>query len=322
MAENIRLEDFALVKKPKTDGTISKVGVVGCGSMGQEIVRNISQHGFDVQYVDIDEHVVKESRVCIEKALDKKIASWGLTESEKKVIMNRIKGSTDYQSLHDCDIVIEAINSKKKGTSQPERQEVFRRAEEVVCDKCVIVSNTSTLMISDLASVCQKPERTLGMHFISPVEEIKIVEVVRHVKTSDDAFNKVERFVKMINKELIHVHESPGNISTRMTVPLINEACSILMEGVASMSEIDKTMKSAFGNQYGPFELADKIGLDKLLRWMENLYHEFGEQRYKASPVIKRLVRANHLGRKTGLGFYKYENNQVIEQAVTCAQIN
>lgn len=322
MAEDIRLEDFALRKKSVKKGSLSLVGVVGCGSMGQEIVRVVSQNGFDVNFVDIDPVVVEESLKAIEEALDKKIAHWGLTQSEKKAILNRINGSSDYASLKECDLVIEAINTNKKGNSTEQRQDVFKSVEEVVDEDAVIVSNTSTLMISELSSVLRNPKRTLGMHFISPVEDINIVEVVRHAATDDQTFDLASRFVRMINKKLIEVHESPGNISTRMTVPMINEACNILMEGVASVYDIDQTMRSAFGNQYGPFELADKIGLDKLLKWMDNLYLEFGEQKYKASPVIKRLVRTNHLGRKTEVGFYKYVNNQAVEQAVTCAQIS
>ncbi|MDZ7775001.1 MAG: 3-hydroxyacyl-CoA dehydrogenase family protein [Bacteroidales bacterium] len=322
MAEDIKLEDFALRKKSVKKGSLSLIGVVGCGAMGQEIVRNISQNGFDVNFVDISQEVVQESMEAIAVSLDKKIANWGLTQGEKKAILNRINGSTDYKTLENCDLVIEAINTVKKGTSIYQRQEVFKKVEESVDEKAVIVSNTSTLMISELSSILTHPERTLGMHFISPVDNINIVEVVRHASTTDEAYDLVSRFVRMINKKLIEVHESPGNISTRMTVPMINEACDILMEGVATVYDIDQTMRSAFGNQYGPFELADKIGLDKLLKWMDNLYLEFGEQKYKASPVIKRLVRSNHLGRKTQVGFYKYVNNQATEEAVTCAQIN
>jgi len=321
MAENPKLEDFALSEDVQTKEALSTIGVIGCGAMGQEIVKYVSQQGFDVKFVDVDENIVQESRKQIEQALDAKIAHWGLTESEKKATLSRIEGSADYKIFKDCDLIIEAINTNKKGTSLYQRQDVFKKVEEIVSKESVIVSNTSTLMISDLASVLDYPGRTLGMHFMSPVETIRIVEVVRHVKTTDEAYEIASKFVRMINKELIEVHESPGNISTRMTVPMVNEACNILMEGVASVRDIDRTMRMTFGNQYGPFELADKIGLDKLLRWMDNLYQEFGEQKYKASPVIKRLVRANHLGRKTEVGFYKYKDNHPVEQAVTCAQI-
>lgn len=321
MADNLKLEDFALSKSTQPKGSLTTIGVIGCGAMGQEIVKYVSQQGFDVKFVDVDMDIINESLNAIEEALDAKIASWGLTESEKKATLSRIQGDADYNILKDCDLIIEAINTNKRGTSLYQRQDVFKKVESIVPQDSVIVSNTSTLMISDLASVLKYPGRTLGMHFISPVEGIRIVEVVRHVKTTDEAFEKASKFIRMANKELIEVHESPGNISTRMTVPMINEACNILMEGVASVRDIDHTMRTAFGNQYGPFELADKIGLDKLLRWMDNLYQEFGEQKYKASPVIKRLVRENHLGRKTQVGFYKYEDNHPVEQTVTCAQI-
>ena len=317
-----RLEDFALSKKVTlSKGALSKVGVVGCGSMGQEIVRTISKHGIDVVFVDISDDRVKEIFGRIEAQLDEKIAKWGLTSGEKKAILSRIKGSSDYYDLKDCDLIIETINSKRAGTSLELRREVFRKVEEVVSDDCIITSNTSTLVISDLANILSRPERAVGLHFLSPVDEIKIVEVVRSAKTTDESYDFVQKFAKMISKQVINVHESPGNISTRMAVPIINEACHILMEGIATIKDIDESMKIGAGHQFGPFEMADRIGVDKVLKWMNNLYSEFGDQKYKPSPIIKRLVRAGHLGRKTSLGFYRYEGQEAVEQAVTCAEI-
>ncbi|MBI9034928.1 MAG: 3-hydroxyacyl-CoA dehydrogenase family protein [Bacteroidales bacterium] len=317
-----RLEDFALSKQVVVSkGALSKVGVVGCGSMGQEIVRTISQQGIDVQFIDISEERVAEVIEKLNEQLDEKIARWGLTEGEKKAIMSRIKGSADYSDLKDCDLIIETINTKKRGTSLELRRDVFRKVEEVVSEDCVITSNTSTLVISDLALVLKRPERVVGMHFLTPVDQIKIVEVVRHALTNDATYEFALKFARMIGKDVINVHESPGNISTRMAVPIINEACHILMEGIASVKEIDQTMKIGHGHQFGPFEMADRIGLDKVLKWMNNLYLEFGEQKYKPSPIIRRLVRANHLGRKTEIGFYRYEGKEAVEQAVTCAEI-
>ncbi len=317
-----RLEDFALSKNVASGkGALSRVGVVGCGSMGQEIVRTISMHGIDVVFIDVTDEQVKRIEKKIATQLDEKIAKWGLTYGEKKAILSRIHGSSDYNALKDCDLIIESINSKKAGTNIELRREVFRRVEEVVSEDCIITSNTSTIVISDLANVLSKPERVVGLHFLNPVDEVKIVEVVRHAKTNDASHEFVLKFAKMIAKRVINVHESPGNISTRMSVPIINEACHILMEGVASVRDIDETMKIGSGHQFGPFEMADRIGIDKVLKWMDNLYTEFGDQKYKPSPIIKRMVRAGHLGRKTSLGFYKYEGNEAVEQAVTCAEI-
>ena len=165
-------------------------------------------------------------------------------------------------------------------------------------------------MISEIASVLVHPERAMGLHFFSPVSKVKIVETVRSVYTSDETYATVSKLALLIGKKMINVNESSGNISTRMLVPLINEACEILMEGVATVADIDETMKETSGLQLGPFEMADKIGLDKLLKWMENLYIEFGEQKYKPSPVLKRMVRANLYGRRVGEVFYLYQGDK------------
>lgn len=305
-----RLEDFSLGKSMQSKGTIQKVGIVGCGTMGQELSVLISQSGIDVAFIDISDERVADVLVRIEAFLDDRISRWGLTGSEKKLIMSRIKGSTDYQSVADCDIVFETVNSKKKGTSLELRQQIFKKLESVLSPTAVIASNTATLMISEIASVLVHPERAMGLHFFSPVSKVKIVETVRSVYTSDETYATVSKLALLIGKKMINVNESSGNISTRMLVPLINEACELLMEGVATVSDIDETMKETSGLQLGPFEMADKIGLDKLLKWMENLYIEFGDQKYKPSPVLKRMVRANLYGRRVGEGFYLYQGEK------------
>ncbi len=307
-----RLEDFSLGKSMQSKGTIQKVGIVGCGTMGQELSVLISQSGIDVAFIDISDERVADVLKRIEAMLDDRISRWGLTGSEKKLIMSRIKGSTDYQTVADCDVVFETVNSKKKGTSLELRQQIFKKLEAVLSPTAVIASNTATLMISEIASVLTHPERAMGLHFFSPVSKVKIVETVRSVYTSDETYATVSKLALLIGKKLINVNESSGNVSTRMLVPLINEACEILMEGIATVADIDETMRETSGLQLGPFEMADKIGLDKLLKWMENLYIEFGDQKYKPSPVLKRLVRANLFGRRVGEGFYLYHDGKRI----------
>ena len=309
-----RLEDFALGKRKVKLGSIQKVGVVGCGTTGEEIIRLIASKGIDAVFVDLSEERAAEIMVVIEEQLDDKINRWGLTQGEKRAIMNRIHGSTDYSILKGCNIVIESINTKKPGTSVFERKEVFKKIEEVVSEDATIVSNTATLMVSEIASVLKHPERVLGMHFILPLDRVKVVEVVRTARTNDSSMNCIVKFLKMVERELVEVQESPGNISTRMMVPIINEACAILLEGVADVAQIDKTIKSTTGYITGPFELADSIGLDKLLRWMNNLYNEFGDIRYKPSPIIRRLVRAGMFGRSSGEGFYLYKDGKRIQK--------
>lgn len=305
-----RLEDFSLGKSMQPKGSIHKVGIVGCGAMGQEIAVLISQSGIEVVFVDLSDERVGEIINRISRHLDDRISKWGLTGSEKKLILSRIKGSTDYSILSDSNVVFETVNSKKKGTSLELRQEIFKKIEAVVSPKAVITSNTATLMISEISSVLKDPGRAMGLHFFSPVSKVKIIEAVRSVYTTSETYEMVSKLALMIGKKLVNVNESAGNISTRMLVPLVNEACEILMEGVATVADIDETMKETSGLQLGPFEMADKIGLDKVLKWMENLYIEFGEQKYKPSPVLKRLVRANLTGRRTGEGFYLYKDGK------------
>ncbi len=323
MAEIVEsIEKYGLGKSLNKKGTLSKIGIIGCGSMGQEIALHISKYGLEVVFIDVSQQRIKEVFVSLNGRLDEIINKWGLTGSEKRAILQRITGTTDYYDLQDCELIIETINSKKPGTSKEIRKGILKKVESVIAEDAVITSNTATLMISDLASELKHPERVLGLHFISPAQKIKIVEVVKSAKTNEKSFDMIVKFARMIEKTIVQVQESPGNIHTRMVVPMINEACSILMEGVASVKDIDNTMKGATGFQFGPFEMADKIGLDKLLKWMDNLYQEFGEYRYKASPIIKRLVRINHLGRRTNIGFYRYSNGKKTQQTVTCAEIN
>lgn len=309
-----RLEDFSLGKKIIKEGGLHKIGIVGAGSTGQEIIRLVSRKGIEVVFVDLSEERIKNILIRIERKLDAKINHWGLTEGEKRAMLSRIKGSTDYSILKGCNIVIEAINSKKAGTSLAERQEVFLKIEAVVSSKVTIASNTATLMISEISSVLKHPERAIGLHFILPIDHVKVVEVVPTVRTCEHTINCISKFLKMVEREEIIVQESPGNISTRMIVPMINEACSILLEGVADVVQIDKTIKSTTGLLTGPFEMADAIGLDKILKWMDNLYNEFGDIRYKPSPFIKRLVRAGMVGRRVGEGFYLYKDGKRIQK--------
>ncbi len=314
------LEDFSLGQRPKTKGMIHKVGVVGCGAVGQEITRTVSEYGIDVIFLDLSEERVKDAYVQIGLQLDETINHWGLTPGEKRAILSRIKGTTDYNDLAECDLVIESISSRKKGTSLEIRKEIFRNIEAVVRPDAIISSNIVTLMFSDLSAALKHPERGIGIHFILPINKSNVIEVVKGINSSDEAFDQVVKFAGMINKKIIRVNESPGNIVTRMLVTTINEACEILMEGVASVSDIDMAMRES-GYLFGPFEMADRIGLDKVLKYMDNLYQEFGDKQYKPSPIIKRLVRANYLGKISGRGFYNYKAGKPVDQTVTCAVI-
>ncbi len=306
----VTLERFGLNKKMQSKGMLQKAGLIGCGTIGREIALLASKKGIEVVFLDLTEELVASIMEKLGQALDELIDKWGMTPGEKKLVLSRISGTTHYSDLRDCDIIIETINSKKPGTSLNERREVFKKVEKVIGPKTVITSNTATLPISELALVLEHPERALGMHFVSPISKVNIVEVVRHFHTSDEAYGTVKKFAGMIGKKVIDVSESPGNISTRMIVSSINEACRLLMEGVATVSSIDEVIMEATGNSFGPFEMADRYGLDKIMKWMENLFAEFGELKYKPSPIIKRMVRAGMVGIRTGEGFYIWDGSR------------
>jgi len=307
-----QLQQFSLDKNLLPKGKIQTIGIVGCGRVGQDVALHSARFGMDVVFIEISNERIKEIFKKLEEQLDNVIAHWGITPSEKRLVLSRIKGSTSYKDLRFCNLVIETTSSRSEGTMIEERQEIFQKIEAAVNEKAIISSNLATLMISDLATVLRHPGRAIGIHFIDPIGKADIVELVKGVRSTDDAYNKALRFVKLIGKKAIKVNESPGNISIRMIVPFINEACEILMEGVATVEDIDETMRESSGHRSGPFELADRIGLDKVMKYMDNRYSEFGNSKYKASPVIKRLVRANYLGRLNGKGFYNYEGSKPV----------
>ncbi len=305
------IEGYALSKDKKAGTTtlFSKIGVVGCGKEGQSIARIASWHGFEVVFLELTEDKINLAVNNIGKELDSRIENWGLTPSEKKAIMSRIKGTTDYKDLAGCDFVVEAIRSDDKGArSIDARKEVFRKIESIVSEDAIIATNSTTIIITELASEMKKPDRCISLHFFVTSPEARIVEVVKGLYTSDDVYSKVCTFVKLINRDVIPVEESAGLVSVRLFVTLLNEACQTYLEGISSLSNIDKTMEVGLGMRFGPFQTADVIGLDKVMKWMENLYEEFGDHKYKASPLIKRLVRAKQYGKKTGEGFFKYDD--------------
>jgi len=310
MAENIeRLEDYGLSQDNRPKTLFSRVGIVGAGSVGQNIARMVSSRGLDVIFIDLNQQKIDQAYVELAKELDRMIERWGMTNSEKLGILSRIKGSTEYASLKGCDIVIEAIKSSSRELSHDIRSGILKKIEVNVAPETIIATNSSTQVITELTADLTHKDRCVSFHFLTPEADARIVEIVKGLYTSQEAYENTIKFANLIGKKVVPVKESPGIISTRLIVPFINEACEILMEGVGTMEDIDLTMKVGFGLPLGPFEMADKIGLDKILRWCENLYDEFGDLKYKSSPLLKRLVRANQWGRRTGRGFYEYNKD-------------
>jgi 3-hydroxybutyryl-CoA dehydrogenase len=312
MTENIeRLEDYGLSKDDKPKTLFSRVGIVGAGSVGQNIARMVSSKGLDVIFLDLNQEKIDQAYTELAKELDRMIERWGMTNSEKLGILSRIKGTTEYSDFKGCDIVIEAIKSSSRELSHDIRSEILKKIELYVDRDTIIATNSSTQVITELTAFLTHKDRCVSFHFLTPEADARVVEIVKGLYTSQVAYENTIKFANLIGKKVVPVKESPGIISTRLIVPFINEACEILMEGVGTMEDIDLTMKVGFGLPLGPFEMADKIGLDKILRWCENLYDEFGDLKYKSSPLLKKLVRANQWGRRTGKGFYEYNKDGV-----------
>ena len=303
------IEDFGLSKKKHQHTLFSKIGVIGCGKDGQNIARIASSYGIEVIFIELSKQRIDFAYEQLGKILDRRIENWGMTQGEKKLILSRIRGSLDYKDLKECDFVIEAIRTESSARKITERKEVFKKVEKVVSPDCIIATNSSTIIITELSSELVHRDRCVSLHFFVQSPEAKICEVVKGLYTSDAVYDRVLTFVKLVNRQAIPVEESAGLISIRLYTALLNEACEVLMEGVGSMSNIDTVWKIGFGMRFGPFELADILGIDKINRWMENLYSEFGDPMYMASPVIKKLNRAKRFGKHVCWGFYKYDEN-------------
>lgn len=305
------IESYALSKKHRVKTLFSKIGIIGCGHEGQTIAQIAGWHGMEVVFIELNDEKIKSALESISKGLDSIIENWGLTQGEKRAIMARIRGTLNYKDLAECDFVIEAVRADEHTGDKSDdiRKDIFRRVEEVVSRDAIIATSATHIVISELATELQYRDRCVSLHFFVTSNEARIIEVVRGLDTSDDVYSRVCKFVKLINRDVIPVAESAGLISVRLYVVLLNEACATLMEGVASMRDIDKTMEIGLGMRFGPFRTADIIGMNKVVKWMENLYDEFGDPKYKVSPLIRRLVRAKRFGVQSGVGFYHYDSD-------------
>lgn len=310
MAEIIEpIEAYGLSRKNEKKSLFSKIGVVGCGRDGRSIVSLAAQSGMEVVFVEVSEGRIKDALEDIGQGLDTKIENWGLTQSEKKGIMGRITGTLDYNDLKNCDLVIECIRYEANGERSTElRKEVFKKLEEILSTDAIIATNATTVIISELAAVLKHKERCISLHFPIGHPDAKLLEVVRGTFTSPEVMKKIVLFSKLIKYTLIEVHESSGLVSMRLMVTMLNEACQIWMENVADMEAIDKEFTIIYGQRYGIFELADIIGIEKIVMQMEDMFHDYGDKKYKASPILWRLYRSKQYGRTTGSGFYVYND--------------
>lgn len=301
------IEKYGLSQKDKKRSLFSKIGVVGCGQEGRAIVSLTALSGMEVVFIEVSEEKIKEALDSIEYGLDTKIQNWGLTQSEKKSTMGRIKGSMNYSDLRNCDFVIECIRYNVNGDKSSElRKEAFKRLEEVLAPDAIIATNATTVIISELAASLKHQDRCISLHFPVMHSEAKLLEVAKGTFTSDEVAKKIDLFARMIKFTPVHIHESSGMVNMRLMVIMLNEACQILMEGISSLEDIDKQFTISYGQRNGIFELADILGIEKIVMLMEDMFKDYGDRKYKASPILWRLYRSNQHGVKTGRGFYIY----------------
>jgi 3-hydroxybutyryl-CoA dehydrogenase len=283
-----------------------KITLVGGGGfMGRSLAQKMASSGIDVTVLEVSEERIAQAREAMANSLDDELRKWGITASEKKVVLSRVTFTTDPTQAADCDLAIEAV---------PEdlalKQAVMLRLDAVCRPETVFVTSTSTLSVTEIAAASGRSDRVVGMHFMHPVTRSKIVEIVRGSETSDETFAKATALARTLEKTMIEVFEYPGYVVTRAVVPFVNEAMHIVMEGVASAEDVDLALRLGFEFKMGPLEYADRVGLDTMLGWMEHLFRELGDFKYRPCPLLRKMVRAGHLGRKAGRGFFEWKGNE------------
>lgn len=310
--DKLRLEDLleTAVSSNVQDDRINSVAIIGAGVMGQGIGQTIAASGMEVIIIEKTDERLEWAKTQLAENIDREIKRWAMTNSEKKAIFSRITWDIDITKIKDCDLVIEAVDE-----DFDLKVKIFKEMDKHAKKEAIFVSNTSTLSLTKISETTSRPDKVIGMHFLNPVPKVPLVEIVKCLHTSNETVKKVKDFANRIGKTPVEVYEYPGFVTTRAIVPLLNEAMYILLEGVATAKDIDTAMRLGYNFQYGPLEMADMMGLDEVLAWMETLWKTLGEPRYRACPILRKLVRERKLGRKTGEGFYKYDQhgNKIIE---------
>jgi 3-hydroxybutyryl-CoA dehydrogenase len=281
---------------------VRTVGIVGGGTTGKGIAISCAGAGLDVLLREKSLELGQQSLAEIGQSLSQDIAKWRRTESEKRAVLARIRVVGEYRELEAAQIVIEAV-----GDLLDLKTEIFAELDRVCPPEDILATNTAALSVTEIGARTGRPDRVIGLHFLAPVTTVPLVEVVRGLATSEATLAQAFAFVELLGKTGIEVYEYPGYVTTRVILPFLNEAMFVVMEGVATAEAVDTSMKLGFGLPQGPLALADRMGLDEVMRWMQHLFEELGDLKYRPCPLLRKMIRAGHLGVKSGRGFFTYD---------------
>lgn len=281
--------------------SIKNVFIIGIGTMGLDIAQVFASHGFAVCAYARSEESLNRAKSKINGTLGKRVARGKMTQEDMDYILHNIDWETDYSKLDRADLVIEAV-----AEDSAVKREIYDQIEALCPEHTIIATNTSSISITELAAYTTRPDRFIGMHFFNPATVMKLIELIRGMNTSDETFNAIEELSCAIGKEPVEVSECPGFVVNRILIPMINEACFIVQDGVASVQDVDTAMKLGANHPMGPLALGDLIGLDVCLAIMDTMFNETHDSKFRACPLLRKMVRAKLLGKKTGKGFYDY----------------
>ncbi len=307
-SESMTLQEFTkdIPVSNAPSSRIETVGLVGGGVMGRGIAQTLSSYGLNVVIVERDDELAQACLDGMAENMDREIQRWAMTASEKRALLSRVRVSTSMEEIAHTDFVMEVVDE-----DFALKQQILVQLDKICDPEIIIASNTATISLTKIAKPAKHPERIIGLHFANPVPKTPLCEIIRAFQTSDDTFRKTRELIQHIGKTPVEVYEYPGFLTSRIIIPMLNEAMYALMEGVASAEDIDTAMRLGFNFPMGPLELADSIGLDELYAWMESMFHELGEAKYRPCPLLRYKVRERKFGKKSDEGFFRYDQSGV-----------